>query len=141
MNLTMTGQAWGADGCVDDTIPLHPCNESDNPCDAGPTNSGVCSPDSYNWWTYYWQEGRHPYYSALPAGDGADMLPALYRVYAQTLPLHQARVRSWYNHSGAVFPERFVSTQPTRFWLCVSKSFLTDCLWLQYLFGPIDSPT
>ena len=45
------------------------------------------------------------------------MLPALYRVYAQTLPLHQARVRSWFNHSGSVFPERF------------------------YLFGPIDSPT
>lgn len=45
------------------------------------------------------------------------MLPALYRVYAQTLSLHQARVRSWYNHSGAVFPERF------------------------YLFGPIDTPT
>jgi hypothetical protein len=45
------------------------------------------------------------------------MLPALYRVYAQTLPVHQARCKSWYNHSGAVFPERF------------------------YLFGPIDSPT
>ena len=110
------GQAWGVDGCVDDDSPLHPCTDSDNPCPS-PTNSGVCNPDNYNWWTYYWQEGRHPYYSALPAGDGVDMLPALYRVYAQTLPLHQARVRSWYNHSGAVFPERF------------------------YLFGPIDSPT
>ena len=111
------GQAWGADGCVDDNSPLHPCTDSVNPCEEGPTNSGLCNPDNYNWWTYYWQEGRHPYYSALPAGDGADMLPALYRVYAQTLPLHQARVRSWYNHSGAVFPERF------------------------FLFGPIDSPT
>ena len=111
------GQAWGVDGCVDDNVPLHPCTDSDNPCAAGPTNSGVCNPDRYSWWEYYWQEGRHPYYSALPAGDGVDMLPALYRVYAQTLPLHQARVRSWYNHSGAVFPERF------------------------YLFGPIDTPT
>ena len=46
------------------------------------------------------QEGRHPYYSALPAGDGADMLPALYRVYADTIPVHKARVRSWV--SGAV---------------------------------------
>ena len=110
------GQAWGVDGC-NSGHRLHPqgCSKQ-SPC-TGPTNSGICNPDNYQWWTYYWQEGRHPYYSALPAGDGADLLPALYRVYAQTLPLHMARVRSWWNHSGAVFPERF------------------------YLFGPIDNPT
>jgi hypothetical protein len=109
------GQAWGADGvcgasCGQDATTA-------NTTCTGPTNSGVCNPDDYNWWTYYWQEGRHPYYSALPAGDGVDMLPALYRVYRDTIPVHEARVRSWWNHSGAVFPERF------------------------YLFGPIDSPT
>ena len=80
------------------------CARSVNPCAAGPTNSGLCNPDRYNWWTYYWQEGRHPYYSALPAGDGAEMLVSLYRTYARTLPLHQARVRSWYNHSGVSQP-------------------------------------
>ena len=105
------GQAWGADGVGQDPAT------SNTTCTGPPANSGACNPDDYQWWTYYWQEGRHPYYSALPAGDGADMLPALYRVYRDTIPLHAARVRSWWNHSGAVFPERF------------------------YLFGPIDSPT
>ena len=83
-------EAWGCDGRQDNCAdgPGNVCEK----CDDGPTNSGVCDPDGYQWWTYYWQEGRHPYYSALPAGDGAEMLPALYRVYAQTLPLHMARV-------------------------------------------------
>ena len=74
------GQAWGADGCVDDDSPANFCAGKTNPCASGPTNTGLCNPDDYNWWTYYWQEGRHPYYSALAAGDGVDMLPALYRV-------------------------------------------------------------
>lgn len=85
-----------------------------------PTNEmSPCNPDDYRWWESYWQEGRHPYYSALPAGDGADMLPALYKVYNDVLPVHQARVKSWWGlkNGGAVVPERF------------------------YIFGPIDNPT
>ena len=92
-------RAWGVDGIS---------NGEPNPCQRGPenvslaNNTGPCDPDEVSWWTYYCersnnandmhachlltrtrrcagQEGRHPYYSALPAGDGADMLPALYR--------------------------------------------------------------
>jgi len=92
------GQAWGMGGQGD---PLYP-----NTTCTGPSNSGVCNPDVYEWWMWYWQEGRHPYYSSLAAGDAPDMLEAWLRLYADTLPLHQARAKSWYNHSGAVFPER-----------------------------------
>jgi hypothetical protein len=72
-----------------------------------PTNVGICNPDGYQWWVWYWQEIRHPYYSSLPAGDGADLLPALYRLYNDTLQVNLARSISWYNHSGASFVERF----------------------------------
>ena len=121
------GQAWSCgDLCskVPDYPSPHSCAADDkrrnfSSCKVPTNGMGPCNPDSYRWWESYWQEGRHPYYSALPAGDGADLLPALYKVYNDVLPVHQARSKSWWGlkNGGAVIPERF------------------------YIFGPIDNPT
>src|SRR5262249_22623153 len=53
---------------------------------------------------YWWQNTRFPYWSMLASGD-FDMMPPLFKMYADAMPLAQARTRLYYGHDGAFFPE------------------------------------
>jgi hypothetical protein len=61
--------------------------------------------DYRRWGGGYWfQNTRLMYWAMLMSGDGECMLPFL-RMYAEALPLAEARTRQYFGHAGAFFPE------------------------------------
>ena len=53
---------------------------------------------------YWWQNTRLPYWSMLASGD-FDLMRPLFEMYRRALALAQERVRTYYGHSGAIYPE------------------------------------
>lgn len=53
---------------------------------------------------YWWQNTRLPYWSMLQAGD-FELMQALFAMYREALPLRKLATETYYNHSGAFFPE------------------------------------
>lgn len=63
------------------------------------------SPDYREWGDAFWyQNTRHMYHPLLSSGD-FELLNPFFRLYERTLPLAEARTKSWYNAQGAFFPE------------------------------------
>ena len=66
------------------------------------TNMG---PDYRRWGGPYWfQNTRLSYYPMLAAGY-YDLMPPLFKMYMDALPLAQFRIRTYYGFDGAYFPE------------------------------------
>lgn len=66
---------------------------------------GKFDPDYRQWGGCYWfQNTRLPYWPMLASGD-LDLLPPLFRMYLDALPLARERTRLYYQHDGAFFPE------------------------------------
>ncbi len=62
-------------------------------------------PDFRRWGGGYWfQNCRLLYWPLLMSGD-FDLIQPWYRMYREALPFAQARVREYYGHGGALFPE------------------------------------
>ena len=62
-------------------------------------------PDYRQWGSaFWWQNVREPYYPAVQAGDW-DILRSMFAFYQSILPVQEARVRAYYNHSGAYYEE------------------------------------
>ncbi len=53
---------------------------------------------------YWWQNTRLPYWSMLYSGDFSLMKP-LFDMFLNTLPLAKNRVKTYYQHDGAIYPE------------------------------------
>lgn len=53
---------------------------------------------------YWWQNTRLPYFSMLRSGD-FDLMDPLFDMYLAALPLARERVKTYYGHDGAYFPE------------------------------------
>ncbi len=61
--------------------------------------------DYRSWGGPYWfQNTRLPYWS-MPAAGNFDLMPPLFKMYRDALPLAKDRTRIWYGHPGAFFPE------------------------------------
>ncbi len=62
--------------------------------------------DDWRAWggSYWWQNTRLPYHGMLARGD-ADTMQSLFGFYSRLLPISKARASSYYNASGAYFPE------------------------------------
>ena len=62
-------------------------------------------PDYRRWGScYWWQNTRLPYWPMLAAGN-YDMMPPLFEMYMEALPLAQHRIETYYGLDGAYFPE------------------------------------
>ena len=62
-------------------------------------------PDYRQWGSaFWWQNVREPYYPAVQAGDW-DILRSMFSFYQSILPVQEARVQAYYNHSGAYYEE------------------------------------
>ena len=70
------------------------------------TGSGQLFDADYRRWggCYWFQNTRHIYWPMLGAGEFADM-KSLFRLYLDNLPLARARVRTYFGHDGAMYPE------------------------------------
>lgn len=53
---------------------------------------------------YWWQNTRLPYWAMLESGD-AEMMKPLFKMYLDALPLRELATQTYYNHTGAFFPE------------------------------------
>ena len=53
---------------------------------------------------YWWQNTRLPYWSMLQSGD-YEMMGPLFDMYLKALPARKLAAKTYYNHSGAFFPE------------------------------------
>jgi uncharacterized protein DUF5703/glycosyl hydrolase family 95 len=53
---------------------------------------------------YWWQNTRLPYWAMLESGD-FDMMQPLFDMYVKGLPLSKQRVKTYFKHDGAYFPE------------------------------------
>jgi hypothetical protein len=53
---------------------------------------------------YWWQNTRLPYWSMLQCGD-YEMMRPLFDMYLKALPARKLATKTYYNHSGAFFPE------------------------------------
>jgi hypothetical protein len=53
---------------------------------------------------YWWQNTRLPYWTMPMSGD-FDLMEPLFKMYMDALPLARERVRTYYGHAGAYFPE------------------------------------
>lgn len=53
---------------------------------------------------YWWQNTRLPYWSMLQSGD-YEMMRPLFDMYLKALPARKLATKTYYNHSGAFFPE------------------------------------
>ena len=66
-------------------------------------------PDYRDWGACYWfQNTRQPYYNALAAGDGSDLIVPLLAFYARAIPYIEQRVQAQFNFSsksGGYWPE------------------------------------
>lgn len=62
-------------------------------------------PDWRNWGDCYWfQNTRHMYHPMLACGD-LDLMDAVFRMYAQAVPLAESRTAKYHGAQGAYFPE------------------------------------
>jgi len=62
-------------------------------------------PDYRRWGgPYWWQNTRLPYGAMLMAGD-FDLMPPLFRMYHEALPLARERTQAHFQHEGVYFPE------------------------------------
>jgi hypothetical protein len=53
---------------------------------------------------YWWQNTRLPYFPMIARGD-FDLLPPLFRMYRDAMPLARARTRAYHGAEGIYFPE------------------------------------
>lgn len=61
--------------------------------------------DARAWGPGYWnQNQRHIFWPMLEAGDYDQMLP-FFKMYSDALPLAKHRVKTYYGHDGALYPE------------------------------------
>lgn len=88
---------------------------------------------------YWFQNTRLAYWPMLAAGD-FDLMPPLFKMYMDALPLLQARTKLYFGHEGAVFPETMT------FWGAYANSnygwnragkpaYLTDNPYIRYYYS------
>ncbi len=53
---------------------------------------------------FWWQNMRLMFWGCLKTGDD-ELLRAFFRLYTNALPFQQERIRKWFGHGGAIFPE------------------------------------
>ena len=96
--------------------------------------------DYRSWGGPYWfQNTRLAYWPMLAAGD-FDLMPPLFRMYMDALPLLKSRVKLYFGHDGAYFPETmdFWGTYAnTNYgWQRAGKpAHLTDNTYIRYYYS------
>ncbi|MFA6240916.1 MAG: DUF5703 domain-containing protein, partial [Candidatus Hydrogenedentales bacterium] len=64
--------------------------------------------DYRRWGGPYWFQNTRLVYWPLMASGDTDMMPPLFRMYAEALPFAEARTQAYFGHEGAFFPETMV---------------------------------